>query len=97
MKRICKECYYFRPATNGLEDKSYATCEATKSLNLVTGEYTYNFCWLERESVRPEACGAEGANYEEPEPREMWQRDEPQGVTNWDTGWNGVYAEDNHG
>lgn len=97
MKRICKECYYYIPSPKGLEDKDYAKCGATKTLNLITGEVAYNFCWLERESVRPEACSAEGRNYEEPEPREMWQRDEPQGVTNWDTGWNAQYAEDNHG
>ena len=92
MKRICKDCFYFRPAPKGLEDKKFSTCDATKTLNLVTGEWEYNFCSIERESMRPEACGVNAQHYEEPEPREMWQRDEPQGVTNWDTGWNGVHS-----
>lgn len=92
--KICKECYYYRPAPKGLSDKQYATCDATKKLNVVTGEWEYNFCWIERESLRPEACGSDANLYEEPEQREMWQRDEEQGVTNWDTGWNGVYANE---
>ena len=95
MKRICKDCYYFIPAPSGMQDRLYAKCDASKELNLVTGEWEYNFCNLERESKRPEACGANAQHYEEPEPREDWQRDEPQGVTNWDTGWNAVYAQDN--
>lgn len=94
MKRICKDCYYFMPAPCSLPDKEYARCGATESMNLITGELSYDFCWIERESVRPEACGVAGKNYDEPEPREMWQRDEPQGATNWDTGWNGVHASE---
>jgi hypothetical protein len=95
MKFICKNCYYFKPASKGLPDKEYARCDATKELNLVTGEYTYNFCFIERESTREDACGAEGKYYVEEGKPEEWQRDEPQGVTNWDTGWNAEYAKDN--
>jgi hypothetical protein len=95
MKHICKDCYYFIPAPKGLEDKNYAKCDATKELNLVTGEWMYNFCFIERESTRLEACGAEGRHYTEAGNAEDWQRDEPQGVTNWDTGWNAEYAKDN--
>jgi len=95
MKPICKNCYYFMPASQGLPDKEYARCGATETKNLVTGELSYNFCWIERESVRLEACGDEGKHYAEPGSPEDWQRDEPQGVTNWDTGWNAVYAREN--
>ena len=90
--KLCVDCFYYRRPTTDLAAKDYATCDATKQLNVVTGEWEYNFCWIERESLRPEACGVDAKLYEEPEPREMWQRDEPQGVTNWDTGWNGVHA-----
>ena len=84
MKYICKECYYYRPAPKSLSDKDYATCDATKKLNLVTGEWEYNFCWIERESVRPDACGVDAKLYAEPEPLEFYPIHEPQApVTNW--------------
>ena len=90
--KLCIDCFYYRKPPKYLAAKEYATCDATKQLNPVTGDWEYSFCWIERESVRPEACGAEGKHFARPDEQEEWQRDEPQGVTNWDTGWNGVHA-----
>lgn len=93
--KICRDCFYYIEPAKGMSARLYSQCRATETLNVVTGDREYNFCNLERESVRAEACGADAQHYAEPEPHEMWQRDEPQGVTNWDTGWNAVYAQDN--
>lgn len=93
--KFCKDCFYYRESEKGLEPYKYATCERTKKYNMVSGVPVYQFCCIERESMSIHKCGADAIYFARPDEREEWQRDEPQGVTNWDTGWNAVYAQDN--
>jgi len=94
--KFCCDCVYYIEARGEAEfERNYSRCERSKHFDPVTGIDRYNYCLLERESMLPTACGKEAKYYQEPDRREEWQRDEPQGVTNWDTGWNGVYAEEN--
>ena len=91
--KFCKDCFYYRESAKGLPEYKYATCERTKTYDMVSGVATYQFCSIERESKAPNKCGLEAQYFAVPDERE-WQRDEPQGVTNWDTGWNAQYERD---
>ena len=99
--KFCKDCFYVDIpmrwdviTDRKREDIANACCSRTKTYDMVSGEPIMSFCSVERESLRPEACGKEGKHFARPDEREEWQRDEHQGVTNWDTGWNGVHAQE---
>ena len=97
--KLCKDCFYYEePHIKCVDEQDiekYSRCNAITITSVITGRkrVEVNFCEIMRREHN--ACGVDAKLYQEPEPREMWQRDEPQGVTNWDTGWNGVYAEEN--
>ena len=85
--KFCVDCYYYRESAKGLKEHKYATCERTKKYDMVSGVPIYQFCSIERESLRPEACGEEAKHYAEPEPQEFFPVHEPQEpVTNWEHG-----------
>ena len=86
--KFCKDCFYYIESNN----TDYAKCKHSESYDMVSGRVRYEYCNIERESMNPEKCGKDAQYFARPDEREEWQRDEPQGVTNWDTGWNGVHS-----
>ena len=94
--KFCKDCFYYeKPVVATENPEKYSRCTAFNTISPVTGRVNeiIEFCDLMRGVLGK--CGAEAKLYQELEPRELYQRDEPQGATNWDTDWNATYANEN--
>lgn len=92
--KICKFCVHYEEPVSGTDNpEKYSRCTAIVNKSVVTGKLVtqINYCDLMR-GIGGE-CGQEAKLYREPDIREEWQRDEPQGTTNWDSGWNAIYSE----
>jgi len=61
MQLICKDCRFFLESGHNLV---FAKCQATETLNLVTGDPEWAYCSIERNSTSPARCGAEGRHFE---------------------------------
>ena len=78
--KLCKDCFYYqKPVSCTDEVEKFSRCTAKHTVSPVTGKVMEEIHYCELMRTIGE-CGMEAKLYAEPEPREMWQRDEPQGV-----------------
>jgi len=64
MTNVCFNCKHVLPHHLSTKLNDNAVCQKTKTIDLVTGENSYNFCSVERKSSREDACGKEGKFFE---------------------------------